>query len=289
LVGGVAFCSVAYAGAGTHSITAAYGADANFTVSTSPVLTQTINQGATATVITSSVNPSVAGQGITYTVAVTSVVPASGTPTGTVAFQDGGSTIAACAAQPLVAGTASCTMTYAVAGTHTVSATYGGDGDFTGSASAPMTQTVAAGASATTVTSPVNPWVAGEAGLFTATVVPVSPASVTPTGTATFLEGGTAITGCAAQPVVAGIASCTAVYSDPGTHAITAVYSGNGTLIGSVSPKFMLSVYEDPPTPDTGSPSTTSSSLGYLAILGGVILVFLVGCARLRRRSADRD
>jgi hypothetical protein len=289
LVGGMATCTIVYAGAGSHTITVTYGGDVNFTGSASPALTQTVVQGATTTAITSSDNPSVAGQGITYTVSVTAVTPAGGTPTGTVTFQDGGSTIGSCAAQPLVAGTATCTLTYAVAGTHTVGAVYSGDANFTGSAAPAMTQTVAAGASATTVTSPVNPWAAGEPGLFTATVVPVSPANVTPTGTATFLESGTPITGCAAQPVVAGTASCTAVYTDPGTHAITAVYSGNGTLIGSVSPKFMLSVYEDPPTPDTGSPSTGSSSLGYLAILGGVFLVFLVGCARLRRRSAGRD
>jgi hypothetical protein len=289
LVGGTATCTIVYAGVDSHTITVTYGGDANFTGSASPALTQTINQGATASVITSSVNPSVAGQGITYTVTVSAVAPAGGTPTGTVTFQDGGSTISACAAQPLVAGTASCAVTYAAEGTHTVGTVYGGDANFTGSASPAMTQAVAAGASATTVTSPVNPWTAGEAGLFTATVVPVSLASVTPTGTATFLEAGTPIAGCAAQPVVAGTASCTAVYSDPGTHAITAVYSGNGALTGSTSPKFTLSVYEDPPTPDTGSPSATSSSVGYLAILGGVVLMFLVGCARLRRRSTDRD
>jgi hypothetical protein len=50
----------------------------------------------------------------------------------------------------------------------------------------------------------------------------------------------------------------------------------------------MLSVYDDPPTPDAGANSTTSTSWGYVAILGGVFLVFLVGCVRLRRRDIDR-
>jgi hypothetical protein len=49
-----------------------------------------------------------------------------------------------------------------------------------------------------------------------------------------------------------------------------------------------VSVYDDPPTPDAGA-STPSTSWGYLAILGGVSLVFLMGCARLRRRDGDRD
>jgi hypothetical protein len=50
----------------------------------------------------------------------------------------------------------------------------------------------------------------------------------------------------------------------------------------------VLSVYDDPPTPDAGE-STSSTSWGYVAVLGGVFLVFLVGCARLRRRDVDRD
>ncbi|MGA7988942.1 MAG: Ig-like domain-containing protein [Candidatus Dormiibacterota bacterium] len=289
LVGGTAACTIVYAGVGSHAITVTYGGDANFTGSASPALTQTITQGATASVVTPSVNPPIAGQGITYTATVSAVAPASGTPTGTVTFQDGGVPVSGCAAQTLVAGTASCTVTYGAAGTHSVGAVYGGDGTFTGSSSPAVTEDVAATLSATTVTSPVNPWTAGDTGLFSATVAVVSPASVTPSGTVTFVESGTPLTGCAAQPVVAGTATCTAVYSGPGTHAITAVYSGNAALAGSTSPEFVLSVYEDPPTPDTGSPPATPSSLGYLAVLGGVVLVFLVGCARLRRRGTGGD
>jgi hypothetical protein len=286
---GTATCANSFGTAGAATLTAIYSGDADFTASTSPALTQSVSLGATAAVITSSVNPSVAGQEITYTVTVSAVVPAGGAPTGAVGFLDGGSTVAACAAQSLVAGVATCTVTYALAGAHNITAAYGGDANFTGSLSTVMTQNVAAGGSTTTVTSPVNPWGAGLAGLFTAIVVPASPARVTPTGSATFLEAGIPIAGCAAQPVVAGRASCTAVYPDPGTYAITVVYSGNGALTGSTSPTFMLSVYEDPPTPDTGSPSGTPSSLGCIALLGGALLVFFVGCARLRRRSGYRD
>ena len=103
------------------------------------------------------------------------------------------------------------------------------------------------------------------------------------------MDAGAPIPGCAAQPVVSGTASCGVVFTGTGTHPITAVYSGDAALTGSTSPTLMLSVYDDPPTPDTGADSTPSTYWGYVAILGGVFLVFLVGCARLRRRDVDRD
>src|SRR5205085_577490 len=78
--------------AGTHSITAIYGGDANFAGSTSPILTQTIIQTASSSsVVTSSNNPSIIGTAVTFTASVTS--PVTGTPTGTVTFQDGASAL----------------------------------------------------------------------------------------------------------------------------------------------------------------------------------------------------
>src|ERR1700682_4211707 len=161
-VGGLASCSVAYAGVGSHAITATYGGEANFTASTSPVLTQTVNQAATSTAVTSSVNPSVSGQTVAYSAVVTSTWPGSGTPTGTVTFMDGASPIGGCTTAPLVAGVASCTVMYPGVGAHTIGAVYGGDPDFTTSTSPVFTQTINQGATATDTTSTVNPSVSGE-------------------------------------------------------------------------------------------------------------------------------
>ncbi len=282
---GIATCADSFV-AGAEAITAVYSGDANFISSTSPILTQTIIQGATAAVVAASVNPSVAGQGISYTATVSAVAPASGTPTGAVAFLDGASTIPGCATQALVAGLASCSVTYAVAGSHAITAVYSGDPNFIASTSAPLNQQVMLGASTTTLTSPADVWAAGQPGIFDATVAPVGAARVTPTGTTAFMDAGAPIPGCAAQPVVSGKASCSVAFTDTGAHPITAVYSGDAALAASTSPTLLLSVYDDPPTPDAGE-STSSTSWGYIAILGGVFLVFLVGCARLRRRDAD--
>jgi len=288
LVAGTASCNVTYAGVGSHAITALYGGDANFTGSTSSAFTQTINQGATAEVVVSSANPSVAGQGVSYTAAVSVVAPASGTPTGTVAFLEGASTIPGCATQALVAGMASCSVTYAVAGSHAITAVYSGGSNFAASNSAPLNQHIVLAESTTTVTSPADVWTAGQHGIFEATVSPVGPAHVTATGTAAFMDAGAPIPGCAAQPVVSGNASCSVAFSGTGAHPITAVYSGDAALARSASPALMLSVYDDPPTPDAGA-STSSTSWGYVALLSGAFLVFLVGCAPLRRRDIDQD
>ena len=284
---GTATCANSFF-AGTEAITAVYSGDANFISSTSPTFTQTIIQGATAAVVAASANPSVAGQGISYTATVSAVAPASGTPSGTVTFLDGASTISGCATQTLVAGMASCSVTYAVAGSHTITAVYSGDPNFAASTAAPLNQQVVLAASKTAVASPADVWAAGQPGIFDATVSPVGPANVTPTGTAAFMDAGATIPGCAAQPVVSGRASCKVAFTSTGAHPITAVYSGDAALAPSTSPTLLLSVYDDPPTPDAGE-STSSTSWGYVAILGGVFLVFLVGCVRLRRRDVDGD
>src|SRR5205807_168784 len=138
--------------AGTRSITAIYGGDANFAGSTSPVLTQTVNKAASSTSVVSSNNPSnseVAGAFI-----ASAVTPVTGTLTGTVTFQDGASalgtgTLSLHDALPISSGL--------TAGTHSITAIYGGDANFAGSTSPVLTQTVNKAASSTSVASSNNP------------------------------------------------------------------------------------------------------------------------------------
>ena len=79
--------------AGSDTITAVYSGDSNFTTSTSTALTQTVNQDATTSTIASSANPSVSGQTVNFTATVKAVAPGSGTPTGSVTFLDGSTTL----------------------------------------------------------------------------------------------------------------------------------------------------------------------------------------------------
>lgn len=84
---GQASISLSTLGAGSHIITAIYNGDTNFLPSSGSD-TQTVNPGpaATTTTVSSAPNPSVFGQTVTFTANVTTNPPATGIPTGTVAF-----------------------------------------------------------------------------------------------------------------------------------------------------------------------------------------------------------
>ena len=94
----------------------------------------------------------------------------------------------------------------------------------------------------------------GQAVTYTATVTAVAPASGTPSGSASFMDGATTISGCIAQPLIGGVATCSVAYSGVGSHSVTAVYSGDPDFTGSTSPVLTQMV-----TPASTSTSLTSS------------------------------
>jgi hypothetical protein len=107
---------------GTHTISARYSGDANYSADTSAGVVVTVNQAASATAATSSVNPSFAGQSVTLTANVTSAGP---TPTGNVTFTSGSTTLASVA---LSGGSASyTTSSFTTVGTQTITVSYAGD------------------------------------------------------------------------------------------------------------------------------------------------------------------
>jgi Bacterial Ig-like domain (group 3) len=122
---------------GSHPITAQYGGDPNFASSTSNPITQIINLKPSATTLTSSINPSVGGQSVTFTATVTST--AGGTPTGTVTFADGATSLGTGA---LNAGVATFTKSFPTMGSHSITASYGGDTNFAVSTSSALSQAV---------------------------------------------------------------------------------------------------------------------------------------------------
>ena len=156
---------------GTHTISARYSGDANYSADTSAGVTVTVSQAASAAAVTSSVNPSFAGQSVTLTANVTSSGP---TPTGNVVFTSGSTTFATVA---LSGGSASyTTSSFTTAGTQTITVSYSGDAN-TQPSSTTLTQIVnaafalAPGSSGTTtltvkagqtVSAPIN--VTGAAG-----------------------------------------------------------------------------------------------------------------------------
>jgi hypothetical protein len=230
---GVATFTTASLSAGSHSITAVYGGDANFAASTSPALTQTVNApapAATTTALASSANPSVAGQSVTVTATV-SAPAGAGVPTGGVTFRDGQSVLGTAALDP--SGTAQLTTSALSAGSHSITATYSGDANFSASTSAALTQTVnpapAPGSTTTSLASSLNPSSFGRLVTFTARVT----ASGTPTGSVTFRDG-SRVLGTATLDSTGAASLATNVLSS-GSHGITAAYGGDATFAASTS------------------------------------------------------
>jgi hypothetical protein len=221
--GGVATFATTTLALGNHPITAVYGGSAAFSGSTSSVVNQVVALVSSSTTLTSSVNPSAPGQAVTFTATVTS----TGTPAGTVTFNDGSTAIGT---GTLAAGVATLTTSTLALGSHPITAVYGGSSTVTGSTSNVVNQVVANIATTTVVTSSANPSGPGQSVTFTATVTPASGA--TPTGTVTFKDGATPL---GTGTLAAGKATFTIATLAIGTHPITAIYGGAGSDLGSTS------------------------------------------------------
>ena len=227
--------------AGTHSITAVYSGDANFTASTSARLTQTVNAAPGTTItLASSTNPSVFGQAVTFTAAVAAVPPATGMPSGSVTFMEGTTTLGTGMLDSTGRATFQ-TSTLSV-GTHLITATYNGNATFPPSTTtAALSQTVSLASTTTTLASSLNPSGPGQSVTFTATVSTLSPGVGSPTGSVTFNEG-TTLLGTAS--LSGGRATFISSTLSTGTHPITAVYSGDTSFMGSTSPVLVQSVQQ---------------------------------------------
>ena len=267
--GTTATCVVTPSTAGSHSITAVFGGDANYGGSTSSTLSQTVNAAATTTSVASTTgSPSVVGQAVTYTATVAVTSPGSGTPTGKIEFLDGGTAIATCggaSGNPLSGTSATCAVTYGTVGSHTITAKYLGDSNYSASpTSSSITQTVNAASTTTSVASSANPSVAGQAVTYTATVAATAPGAGTPSSsdTVTFKDGASTIT-CGSGSVAFNgtTATCVVTYASTAgsPHSITAVFGGDANYGGSTSSALSQSVFAVP-TVTTGSSSFVSVS-----------------------------
>jgi hypothetical protein len=246
-------------GAGPHTITASYSGDSGFNPSTSPTLGQTVNQASTALALAASINPWAYSQTVTFTATITPQF--GGVATGTVTFKDGATVIGSAA----VSGNAAGLTTNALAlGTHSITASYSGDSNFTGSNSGVVSQVVKQAATATAVTSSLNPAYLTQSITFTATVT--GQYGGLATGSVTFKAGsntlGTATLNSSGQ------ASVTTSFSTAGPRSITAIYVGDVNYHGSTSSVLTQTVNKFPTTTAVGSslsPSLVGQSVTFTA------------------------
>jgi uncharacterized repeat protein (TIGR03803 family) len=223
LSGGSASFTTSTLKVGTNAIKAVYGGDSNFAGSTSKTVSQVVSKATTTTTLASSQNPSNSGQSVTFTA---SVAPQfSGTPTGTVTFNNGSMKLGTV---PLSGGVASYTTTNLAVGTEPITAIYNGSSSFTTSTSGAVSQAVNQANTTTTLVSSLNPSNYKQAVTFTATVSPQFSGTVTET--VTFYDGTTLLK---TVTLSGGKAKFTTSKLTSGVHSIKATYNGSTDFTGS--------------------------------------------------------
>ncbi len=204
--GGIATFAISSLTGGTHSITAVYGGDSNFTGSTSTALSQTVNRAGSTTNLTLSPTAPTAGATATLTATVTAGA------TGTVTFKNGAAFLGT---GTLSGGIATFSTTSLVVGPHSFTAIYAGDTNFNGSTSAALNRTV-------------NPEVMLEVSdpspTFGESITITALLPLGATGSVTFSDE-SGVLGSAT--VSGGQASISTSTLPGGTHGLTAAYTGD--------------------------------------------------------------
>ncbi len=259
---GVATCTTAALTVGSHTVTAAYGADSNFNTSQNTFV-QTVNAASASISVTSTSASATVNANPAVMFTAVFVVPVGlPQPTGKVAFTDNGSAIAGCTVVTpvLPAGTATNWQAQcadpaltSAALTHTILASYSGDVNFSvGSGS--VVQQVTPASAGIAVASSLNPSVSfvnnasnfQDSVTFTAMVTPVQTGSIGLAGAVTFTNNGAVL--CANVPVTVaagkGTATCTSTTLPAGTNTIVASYGGDANFASAI-PATLSQAVED--------------------------------------------
>jgi hypothetical protein len=221
--------------AGTYSVIATYSGDVVYATSVTTPQTVSIQ---TAPSISLTATPSTTTVGTAVALKAT-VSATAGTPTGTVYFLDGTTTLGS---SPLSAGLANYSTTTLAAGGHSITARYSGDSNFSTVTSAPQTVTINLITPAVALTAtPSN----AQVGTAIALGATVTGSGGTPTGSVKFLDGTTTL---ATVNLANGTASYSATTLGVGQHTITASYSGDGTFSALVSSPQTVTITAVPPS-----------------------------------------
>jgi len=239
--------------AGTHSITAAYGGNVDFNASTSGAVSQVVDKATSKNTLVSSASPSAWGANVTLTATVSSTTT---TPTGTVTFKDGATTLGT---GTLAAGKTTFSTTTLAVGTHSFTATYAGNTNVGGSTSGAVAHTVTKANSTSVLSATPAPSEFNQKVVLKVTVK--SSTTGTPAGNVTFKNGATTL---GTAVLAAGTASFSVSNLTVGTHALTVVYAGNADFNTSTSPVVNLVVNKAKTT--TALTSTPNPSNGGQAV-----------------------
>ncbi|MDB5861704.1 MAG: Rhs protein-like protein [Ramlibacter sp.] len=183
-------------------------------------------QTSSSTGLTTTASPSTAGQGITLTATVTGA-----TPTGTVTFLDGATSLGV---RSLSGGVAKLAVSTLVVGAHTLTASYAGDANNAASTSAALSQSVAPAGSTVTLTATPASASVGQNVTLMAKVNGVSPS-----GMVTFTDGGSTI---GTASVSGGAATLSINSLAVGSHTLAASYAGDTNNTSATASAVSLTV-----------------------------------------------
>jgi polygalacturonase len=204
---------------GTHTYTAQYPGDTNYSALAFGSVTVTV-LGATVATTTTLTAPTAGSYGGMTTLSAT-VDGAGGTPSGTVSFYNGTTLLGS---PTLTSGTASASYLL-TGGPHSLTAVYSGDNTFLASTSTTTTLVLSTAGSTTAVmASPTTVALNGTTAL-TATVTGVSGAAV-PSGQVSFTDGTTSLGNATLNS--SGVAMFTATMVNVGARTVSASYGGDG-------------------------------------------------------------
>jgi large repetitive protein len=280
---GVATLTTSTLAAGTHSIVATYGGDADNATSTSQPLSLVINLATTSVVVTAAPDPAIVDTTITFTA---TVAGNAGTPTGSVTFTanpGGGGPVVPLGTAPLNAGgVATVTNSTLAPGTYQIIAVYNGDTNNAPATSAAVTETVTLIPTTTGLSTASSGGVDSQTTLI-AIVQNSGAVGPPPTGTVTFTSGTTTV---GTAPLNAsGVATLTPNLQ-VGNYNIVAAYGGDALHSPSTSAAVSftsLGSYNLTVTPASLSIATTQNAplTVTLTSVDGFTDTIGLGCASL--------
>jgi hypothetical protein len=229
---------------------------------------------------TSTLNPSDAGAPVTFSTAVagSKVRGVTGTPTGSVTFLDGSTSLGTA---PLDSNGQATLTKGLVFGPHSVTAQYNGDAHYVKITSSALIQVVKQSPDGTVLVSSANPAYPGQSVVFSATVAStLTGDTLVPTGQVTFSDGSTALgsaplnsSGTATLPATTKLAA--------GLHSITAQYSGDSSFPPSnaslnqsvVQPDYSLKANPSSQTVSAGNSANYVITLTPIAGYDGTVTI----------------
>lgn len=213
---------------GSRSITAVYSGDSSNQSATSSAISVSVGQASPSLSLSASDTTATFPQPITLTATLSGGV----SPTGTVTFKDGSTTLGTAT---ISGSTASFTTTDLSVGDHTVTAVYSGDDNNQSATSAEVDVVVAKATPTLAVTtSDSNPLIGA-----TVTLTASLTDAVSPTGSVTFKDGSTIL---GAETLSGGSASLSVSSLSAGSHSITAVFDGDTANESATSAAITISV-----------------------------------------------